>query len=54
MGVIFALLVFVGITLTWVRARTGTVTASYFVHLGYNSLQLAGYLIYVAGGGMRH
>jgi membrane protease YdiL (CAAX protease family) len=49
-----ALLVFVGITLTWVRARTGTVTASYFVHLGYNSLQLAGYLIYVAGGGMRH
>ncbi len=48
------LLIFGGIALTWGRARTGTGTASYFVHLGYNTLQLAGYLIYVAGGGMRH
>jgi membrane protease YdiL (CAAX protease family) len=41
-----ALLIFVGLLLTWVRARTGTVTASYFVHLGYNGLQLLGYLAY--------
>jgi membrane protease YdiL (CAAX protease family) len=42
-----ALLIAVGIVLTWVRAHTGTVAASYLVHLGYNGLQLAGYLIYV-------
>ena len=41
-----ALLILVGIVLTWVRARTGTVAASYFVHLGYNGLQLLGYLFY--------
>ena len=35
-----ALLILVGVVLTWVRARTGTVAASYFVHLGYNGLQL--------------
>ncbi len=46
-----ALLIFVGIVLTWVRARTGTVAASFFVHLGYNGLQLAGYLIYMVGRG---
>ena len=45
-----ALLILVGVVLTWVRARTGTVAASYFVHLGYNGLQLVGYLIYVVGG----
>jgi membrane protease YdiL (CAAX protease family) len=45
-----ALLILVGIALTWVRARTGTVAASYFVHLGYNGLQLAGYLIYIISG----
>jgi len=33
-----ALLVLVGIVLTYVRARAGTVVASYFVHLGYNSM----------------
>lgn len=32
------LLTFVGVVLTYVRARTGTVVASYFVHLGYNSM----------------
>jgi hypothetical protein len=32
------LLILVGIVLTYVRARTGTVVASYFVHLGYNSM----------------
>jgi membrane protease YdiL (CAAX protease family) len=45
-----ALLILVGVALTWVRARTGTVAASYFVHLGYNGLQLAGYLIYIISG----
>jgi membrane protease YdiL (CAAX protease family) len=45
-----ALLIFVGIVLTWVRARTGTVAASYCVHLGYNTLQVIGYLIYVVSG----
>ena len=45
-----ALLILVGVVLTWVRARTGTVVASYLVHLGYNGLQLVGYLIYVVGG----
>jgi membrane protease YdiL (CAAX protease family) len=45
-----ALLVMVGVTLTWVRARTGTVAASYFVHLGYNGLQLVGYVVYLIGG----
>jgi membrane protease YdiL (CAAX protease family) len=43
------LLVVVGVVLTWVRARTGTVAASYFVHLGYNGLQLLGYLVYIIG-----
>jgi membrane protease YdiL (CAAX protease family) len=32
-----ALLTFVGVVLTIVRARTGTVLASYMLHLGYNS-----------------
>ena len=32
------LLAFVGVTFTYVRARTGTVFASYLMHLGYNSL----------------
>jgi membrane protease YdiL (CAAX protease family) len=45
-----ALLILVGVVLTWVRARTGTVAASYFVHLGYNGLQLAGYLVYIVSG----
>ncbi len=45
-----ALLIFVGVVLTWVRARTGTVAASYLVHLGYNGLQLVGYLVYVVSG----
>lgn len=48
-----ALLMLVGIVLTWVRARTGTVAASYLVHLGYNGLQLLGYVIFLVGG-LRH
>jgi membrane protease YdiL (CAAX protease family) len=47
-----ALLVGVGMVLTWVRARTGTVAATYFVHLGYNSLLFLGFVI--ATGGLRH
>ena len=35
---IVALLIFVGITFTYVRAKTGTVYASYLMHLGYNGL----------------
>lgn len=36
-----ALLIFVGIIFTYVRARTGSVFASYLLHLGYNSLIVA-------------
>jgi hypothetical protein len=43
------LLILVGVVLTWVRARTGTVRASYYVHLGYNGLQLLGYVAYLIG-----
>jgi hypothetical protein len=46
------LLIAVGIFLTWVRARTGTVVASYLVHLGYNSMLFLGF--YSATGGLRH
>jgi len=47
-----ALLMVVGIVLTYVRARTGTVLASYFFHLGYNTILFAGF--YFATGGLRH
>jgi uncharacterized protein len=33
-----ALLTFVGIVLTWVRARSGTVVASFLVHVTYNTI----------------
>ena len=33
-----ALLTVVGLIFTYVRARTGTVLASYLLHLGYNSM----------------
>ena len=46
------LLICVGIVLTYVRARAGTVAASYFVHLGYNTILFAGF--FVATGGLRH
>jgi len=32
------MLVLVGVVLTSVRAWTGTVVASFFLHLGYNSM----------------
>jgi membrane protease YdiL (CAAX protease family) len=35
---IVSVLILVGIAFTYVRARTGTVFASYLMHLGYNSL----------------
>jgi uncharacterized protein len=43
------LLILVGIFLTWVRARTGTVLASYLVHLGYNSLLFLGFFAATSG-----
>jgi membrane protease YdiL (CAAX protease family) len=46
------LLICVGIVLTYVRVRTGTVAASYFVHLGYNTILFAGF--FIATGGLRH
>ncbi len=47
-----ALLIIVGIVLTYVRARTGTVLASYFFHLGYNAILFVGF--YFATGGLHH
>src|SRR5690348_4222549 len=47
-----ALIVGVGIVLTYVRARAGTVAASYFVHLGYNGALFLSFLI--GTGGLRH
>lgn len=46
------LITLVGIVLTYVRARTGTVLASYLLHLGYNTFLFAGF--YVSTGGFRH
>ena len=47
-----ALVTVVGIALTYVRARTGTVLASFFVHLGYNTFLFVAF--YVATGGLRY
>ena len=47
-----SLLVVVGIILTYVRARAGTVAAGYFMHLGYNTILFA--LFYLATGGLRN
>ncbi len=47
-----SLLMFVGIVLTYFRARTGTVAASYLVHLGYNTLLFA--ILYFVSNGLRH
>jgi len=46
------LLICVGIVLTYIRARAGTVAASYFVHLGYNTILFVGF--FIATGGLRH
>jgi membrane protease YdiL (CAAX protease family) len=45
-----ALLVFVGIVLTVVRAGSGTLVASYIVHLIYNSVQVVAFLFATQGG----
>ena len=47
-----ALLSTVGVIFTYIRARSGTVVASYFVHLGYNSLLFVAF--YFATGGLRN
>ncbi len=46
------LLMVVGVVLTYARARTQTVLASYLLHLGYNSFLLLGFYVYT--GGLRH
>jgi uncharacterized protein len=45
-----ALLIFVGIVLTAVRAAAGTLVASYIVHLIYNSVQVVAFLFATQGG----
>jgi hypothetical protein len=45
------LLTVVGIVLTYVRARTGTVLAPYLLHLGYNSILFV--VFFLAPGGYR-
>lgn len=45
------LLMVVGIVLTYARARTGTVVASYLLHLGYNTLLFVAF--YFATSGFR-
>jgi len=47
-----ALLMGVGMVLTYIRARAGTVVASYLVHVSYNSILFAG--LAFATGGLRH
>jgi membrane protease YdiL (CAAX protease family) len=46
------LVTIVGIVLTYIRARTGTVLASYLVHLGYNSFLFGAF--YIATRGLRY
>jgi uncharacterized protein len=43
------LLTFVGIVLTWVRARTGTVAASFLVHFTYNTILFGFFFIGTQG-----
>ncbi len=47
-----ALIILVGVVLTAVRARTGTVLASYLVHLAYNTMLFVEF--FFATGGLRH
>lgn len=46
-----ALLIFVGIVLTWVRAGTRSVLSSFLVHVSYNSFLTVGF---IASGALRH
>jgi membrane protease YdiL (CAAX protease family) len=47
-----ALIALVGITLTYVRARSGSVVASWLLHLGYNTFLFGTF--FVTTGGLRH
>ena len=47
-----AMLIFVGIVLTFIRARARSVLASYLVHLSYNSFLFLGF--FVGTQGLRH
>ena len=44
-----AMLIFVGIVLTFVRARTRSVVASYLVHLSYNTFLFMGFFVGTRG-----
>lgn len=44
-----ALLILVGIVLTYARAKTGTVVTSWLLHLGYNTFLFAGFFIETSG-----
>ncbi len=46
------LLIVVGIVLTYARARTGSVVASWLLHVGYNTFLFAGF--FISTGGLRH
>jgi len=46
------LIIIVGVVLTLVRARTGTVLASFLVHFGYNTMLFLEF--FIATGGLRH
>jgi len=46
------LLILVGIVLTYARARTGSVVASWLLHVGYNTFLFAGF--FISTGGLRH
>jgi hypothetical protein len=43
------MLIFVGVVFTFVRAWTGTVVASFFLHLGYNSMIAVSTIIVTRG-----
>jgi membrane protease YdiL (CAAX protease family) len=47
-----ALICLVGIILTYVRARSGSVAASWLLHLGYNTFLFAAF--FISTGGLRH
>jgi membrane protease YdiL (CAAX protease family) len=46
---LIVLMIVVGSVLTWIRAKTGTVLASFIVHTSYNSVQVIGLLIATHG-----
>lgn len=46
------LMMFVGIVLTYARARTGTVLSSWLLHIGYNTFLFVGFV--VSTGGLHH